>query len=404
MLATQPFFANLSLRLPVQADPSRRTIASDGERLYFNPQWVAEALDDDIKTCIANLVTACALKHHTRRGERDYAKWQRASYRVCLPYLLSENLANSHDAMHALDMSVEKAYEIIDDPEDDDDSQDENPQAGPSAMSALMQGQGDGESSGEGGGQGDGKPESKDPDGKGEIMDFPEKHEPSLSQDEKESARNEAAQDWDEAGAQAAQFSKAEGKQPGQLVDDLQAKYTQQADWKTLLRRYMFAQAHSDWSWRIPNYRYAALGIHVPSLISEGMGRIVLAIDTSGSLDNETLAEFWGEIQGIANELNPESVHVIQCDTRVTSVEEYHPTDLPGTLEAHGRGGTMFSPVFEYLDEEGDAPPACMIYFTDMYCGDFGDEPDFPVLWAVEPDGDREAEPPFGEVIQLARG
>ena len=82
LLRDQPFFGSLALRLPIRADATRETLASDGKDIRYAPQWVADTDADHIKTALARVVLACALKHHTRRGGRDPERWQRASQLV----------------------------------------------------------------------------------------------------------------------------------------------------------------------------------------------------------------------------------------------------------------------------------------------------------------------------------
>ena len=82
LLRDQPFFGSLALRLPIRADATRETLASDGKDIRYAPQWVADTDADRIKTALARVVLACALKHHTRRGGRDPERWQRASQLV----------------------------------------------------------------------------------------------------------------------------------------------------------------------------------------------------------------------------------------------------------------------------------------------------------------------------------
>ena len=82
LLRDQPFFGSLALRLPIRADETRETLASDGKDIRYAPQWVADTDADRIKTALARVVLACALKHHTRRGGRDPERWQLASQLV----------------------------------------------------------------------------------------------------------------------------------------------------------------------------------------------------------------------------------------------------------------------------------------------------------------------------------
>ena len=59
LLRDQPFFGSLALRLPIRADATRETLASDGKDIRYAPQWVADTDADRIKTALARVVLAC---------------------------------------------------------------------------------------------------------------------------------------------------------------------------------------------------------------------------------------------------------------------------------------------------------------------------------------------------------
>ena len=121
------------------------------------------------------------------------------------------------------------------------------------------------------------------------------------------------------------------------------------------------------------------------------------AIDTSGSLNNQALSNVWSAISEICDELNPEYVRIIQCDTVVQDDQSYDKVDMPDDIIAKGRGGTSFRPVFDLIDED---PPMFLIYLTDLHCDQYPvPEPPFPVLWiATSP---KSPEPPFGRRLDL---
>ena len=250
----------------------------------------------------------------------------------------------------------------------------------------------------DGNADGDGQP-SHDPEGRGEVMDCPMPE----SAGDPDTARREIEQEWDEARQQAAQSAKAAGKLPGSLAELLGDAHRHTADWREQLRDFMTATAKNDYTWSRPNRRHIASGLYLPSMHSEAMGSIVLAIDTSGSMSSEDLAAAWAEIRAIADELSPERVIVIQCDTTVTDVAEYDADDLPDTLVTRGRGGTAFSPALARMEDYADA--AVALYFTDLHCYDFGTTPNrpMPLMWIVQKNGN-EMTPPFGDVVRLDEG
>ena len=75
LIVSQPFFGTLALNLEmVEVDekhPQIQTMATDGQRLYFNPKFVTGLGEEELKGVNAHEVMHCALKHMSRRGHRD---------------------------------------------------------------------------------------------------------------------------------------------------------------------------------------------------------------------------------------------------------------------------------------------------------------------------------------------
>ena len=120
LLRKQPFFGSLALRLPLRADPSRETLASDGHEIRYSPKWVADTDAHVIETAMGRVVMACALKHHTRRGERDPERWQLASQLVTHALLRDSGFTLPPDAEAWDGVSVEQAYDRLPEPQEDD--------------------------------------------------------------------------------------------------------------------------------------------------------------------------------------------------------------------------------------------------------------------------------------------
>ena len=443
LLRKQPFFGSLVLRLPLRPDPTRETLATDGHEIRYSPQWVANTDAHLIETAMARVVMACALKHHTRRGERDPERWQMASQLVTHALIRDAGFTLPPDAEAWDDLSVEQAYDRLPTPEDGDSGDDGDASSGPAGAGASAAAQsspdGDGDdtgdpsdSAGDGDpqddcGDGDG-PDEQDTDGQGRdgngqgddgASDAPPSHDPSGTgevmdagaragdgDDESgETPVDVAAEEqaWDEAMHQALNIARAEGKAPGRVEETVKGAHASALDWRTLLRRYMTDAAKSDYSWSLPNRRFIDSGLYLPSIRSEGIETIAVIVDTSGSLPAATLAAFWAELREVAAEIRPESVIVLQVDAAVQDTAAYAPDDLPEEIALKGRGGTDFRPGFAWLDEQGIQPAVCL-YFTDMECSSYPDaEPPFPVIfcnWSTPPeDWNRE---PWGERIDIA--
>ena len=119
LLRDQPFFGSLALRLPIRPDETRETLASDGKDIRYAPQWVADTDADRIKTALARVVLACALKHHTRRGGRDPERWQRASQLVTHGLLRDAGFVLPPEAEAWDGISAEQAYDRLPEPSAD---------------------------------------------------------------------------------------------------------------------------------------------------------------------------------------------------------------------------------------------------------------------------------------------
>jgi len=137
-------------------------------------------------------------------------------------------------------------------------------------------------------------------------------------------------------------------------------------------------------------------GVILPTLYNQELPPIVIGVDTSGSINQDELKQFAGEIDDILNQY-PTTLTVIYCDTKVNHVETFTAEDRPIRLEAKGGGGTKFSPVFEAVNQMEDLP-ACVVYLTDLDCNDFGKEPGYPVLW-INTGGRKTV--PWGEIIRM---
>ena len=430
LLRKQPFFGSLALRLPLRADPSRETLGSDGHEIRYSPRWVADTDAHVIETAMARVVMACALKHHTRRGERDPERWQLASQLVTHALLRDSGFTLPPDAEAWDGVSVEQAYERLPEPQQDNSGGDSGSPSVGADMGAATAGQpsaasnGDDDSSDdpsaspddddtqdengpdEGSQNSDGgyeAPASHDPSGTGEIMDAGARGDGNAGDGEAPVDNTAEEQAWDEAMHQAMNLAKAEGKLPGGVEETVRNAHASPLDWRTLLRRYMTDAARRDYSWSFPNRRFIDGGLYLPSIRSGGIDTIAVIIDTSGSLPAQTLADFWTEVREVATEIQPESVVVLQVDAAVQDAAEYAAFDLPDEIVIKGRGGTDFRPGFTWLDEQGIRPGVC-IYLTDMLCSSYPDtEPHFPVIWAnySEPPGDWNREP-WGERIDIA--
>lgn len=354
----QPFFGALALRLALQPDPGCGSAWVDGRTLGYDPAFVDKLSHDQLVGLIAHEVMHCALGHPWRRGARDHEDWN-----VAADFAINSGLIRTGFKLPpggcidpAFDgKSAEWIYSRL--PEKKKDPN-------------------------QGSGKPDGKPE---PNPLGEVRDAPSEAQ----------AEGATETDWQLAVQQAAQAAHARGKLPEELSRLVKEAVAPRVDWRSVLRRFVQQLATADYSWSRPNARYLPMGLYLPSLRSEALGPIVVAVDTSGSIDRVLLDQFAGEIRAIADESKPERIVVMYCDAEIGRTDVFERGD-PIELKPVGGGGTDFCPVFAAV-EAMDETPACVVYLTDLD-GSFPKRaPEVPTLWAST----RPSAVPFGEVVVI---
>jgi predicted metal-dependent peptidase len=158
----------------------------------------------------------------------------------------------------------------------------------------------------------------------------------------------------------AEQTVKKCGSIPGEMSDIISrllhiepAKF----DWRQYLRRFVGNSSivYTKKLRRKYNKRYAAN----PGLKIKFKNHILVGVDTSGSVNNEELKEFFSELTHMHK--TGHKISVAQCDTSLRSIEEFQPKK---DWEIHGRGGTSFQPVIDHYNKKKGVYTA-LIYLTD---------------------------------------
>ncbi|GEM_PF-179583 len=139
--------------------------------------------------------------------------------------------------------------------------------------------------------------------------------------------------------------------------------------------------------------------------LSDRLIKVIIALDTSASMGEEEFQRGMAEIFSILR-LYRHEVTVIECGDKIEKVYlARSPRDVQRGIK--GRGGTAFSPVFEYINQK-QLRNHLLIYFTDGY----GEEElkvkpvNYRTLWVLTGKGNRlSLKKPYGTVKTLkARG
>jgi len=252
-------------------------------------------------------------------------------------------------------------------------------------------GDGDGGKSGNGGnrGNGQGQPQqSLDDHGWDDAEEMDAEEKKKLSQEIDEAIR---------------QGVLAAGKMGSGGNRDLEGLLQPQVNWREVLREYVTSTCvGNDYStWRRPNRRYIGMNVYLPSGISESVGELVLAIDTSGSIGGRQLSAFLTEIKSICDVVKPQKVRILYWDTEVCRDEVYLQEDLGKLVQSTkpaGGGGTTVECVPAYMAKHGIKPQAVVV-LTDGYLGGSWGEWAVPVLWCIL--NNKDARPAVGKYVHI---
>jgi predicted metal-dependent peptidase len=388
LILDTPFLGALVLRLPLQAaDPSWcPTTATDAKAFYYNPEYIQRLTPSETQFVLAHEALHCALSHFARRGHRLIHRWDIACDFAINPLLVDEGLCPPPNALLLegfRDMTAEEIYPLLDDKDDERQTQDrhlydQQPKSGKQDHQASKPRT---EATDEAGGN----QAQKQPTGQQQSGQEPE------PLDELEKARLE--QQWRQRLAGAAQQARQAGKLGPAMARLVEQALKPQLPWRVLLASHLNSRARDDFSYQRPSRREGQAIL--PSARSSQL-ELVVALDTSGSLQDEEIGHFLAEVQAIKGQLRAR-VQLLACDNKITEHWVYEPWEefrVPPRVK--GGGGTDFRPVFDFLHRQSPHPEL-LLYFTDA-CGRFpAHPPPWPVLWLVK----GKEKTPWGQRIQL---
>jgi predicted metal-dependent peptidase len=365
LICDHPFFASLLLPMPMEENKTIPTMATDGQSVHYNPEYVDSLTQDEVLFVLAHETLHCVFDHMGRRGSRGSNRWNQAADYVINGILVSDKVG-SMPAGGLLNPQLvtkgggiaEGVYKLI--PEKDES-------------------------------KGAGQP--------GGAMD--QVHDAGTNQGTQPTDPAKMAQasaDLKVRVVAAKNAAKMQGRLSAnleRLVDNL---VKPKVDWRAALRKFLSERAKVDFSFARPKRRFLAEDLYLPSLVGEKMGSLVIAVDCSGSVSPKLLTEFASEINAIREDVRPSGLELVYFDSKVCHIDTVK-DDEELVIKPRGGGGTAFSPVIKHVNKMQE-PPAAVVFLTDLECDDFGKKPAYPVLWCVL-EG-RQNKAPYGEVLEVS--
>ncbi len=357
LLMDEPFFAALSRKIEKRAD---RSIPTAGVRvcpetaqfeMYYNPEFFESLPEEQVRGVLKHEFYHLIFEHVTSRKPEgvNFKVWN-----ICADLAINSHLVGELPEMACmpgvgpfedLPLGMSAEWYLANFPERPENEDSES---------------GDGE--GGEGEPGDGQPgQGGEPGSFDDHSGWDDAGQSPEQQAANQMAKERLKQAMKDAAQEASQSAKGWGSMSGEVKKDILKRLESKVDWRKVLRYFIKTsqRASRRSSVKRINKRYAY--IH-PGKKVQRQAKIAIAIDQSGSVDDEMLSAFFGELNGLAKFAE---FTVVPFDTEVAEDKVY--VWKKGQNKAAERvscGGTCFDAPTEYVNKRGDFDG--VIILTDM--------------------------------------
>ena len=365
LMLEYPYFGVLAASLKFSLNEDIESFLSDGDEYQYNGDYLNSLSVEEVALTLANAAMHKALSHKNRLSKRQNWLWQLATD-YAVNSILVENGLKLPDRVNYdprfEGMYAEEIYAVLkDEIRNEEYNDDEDNDTGFNES---------------------GKRKTKE-----------EYKEEFLSKDEN---RPVQAVEADEEAFLENLYQKMESI--GELPKGIERLFEKSEgggiDWRSELYRYIQNHAKMDFSFYPPNMKYLYRGYALPALKSDTL-KISIAIDTSASVREDLLGEFFRELELILESFPNYEIDLIEADLKVRR----HRVFMSGEIIDRnflGGGCTDFRAVFSYI-EENIPDTKILIYFTDGMGIYPNKEPLFDTLWIMP----AFKEVPFGDVLVM---
>jgi predicted metal-dependent peptidase len=204
----------------------------------------------------------------------------------------------------------------------------------------------------------------------------------------------------------ASTYAKMQGQSPLGCERDFDELRQSKINWKAILRRTVSSYIPSDFSWRRPNKKYIWNDSYLPSTDGDS-AKVLLSIDTSGSVSGEEMAEYLSEMLGMARSFAQVDFRVLCHDTEVYDMGLIMNGNLKNiqAIRPKGGGGTDHRQLMEYIEQKGyhRKQSKLLISFTDGYSSFPDRRPPYNVLIVLAGRGHapKSSMPSWADVIEM---
>lgn len=357
LLVDYPYFGTLASKLSLEVNDDIQAFKSDGKKLQYNSDFLQNAELSEVEFVLANGAMHSVLAHDMRKNNRSGWLWQMATDMAINDMLFENGLDKPLEAQYRVRFKGMYAEEIYAELKDDILREDEELEYETDDSDDVEQQQ-----------------EQTKEQLQDEILQEQLLAEEAISLLESEFKR---------------------GETPQLIERFFSLDFVGSVDWRDELKSAIDRFHKDDYTLLPPSKKFLHLGLYLPSTISQTF-RLVIAIDSSGSIDDELLSQFLSEVNFLMSMIGNYQIEMLVCDEKIREHKTFYTGD---TLACGIKGGlgTDFRPVFEFVQNSFD-DVKLLLYFTDLD-GVFPHAiPNYDVKWVTQ----KERQTPFGESILIS--
>ena len=365
LLVDYPLFGTIASKIELVLNDDIQAFKSDGIKLEYNSDFINSLSISEMEFVFANGAMHASLAHESRKNNRSGWLWQMATDLAINDMLVQNGMDRPELAQYRKRFEGMYAEEIYAELVDDILREDEDLEY-----------------------------EADDSD---DVQNSDNKNKSNDNQQLEE----ELAQEIEQAQQLFEEFANATllaEEKKGDLPLHVERFFTLsqdgKIDWREELKYAIDRFYKDDYTLMPPNKKFLYAGIYLPSATSQRF-KLVVAVDSSGSVDEELLNIFLSELNFLMSTIPNYEIDLLVCDDKINEHKVFYSGDIL-EVDIKGGGGTDFRPVFKYIDENLQ-DIKLLLYFTDLDGFFPKDEPNYDLKWIAP----KESVAPFGEVIVL---
>lgn len=386
------FFGMIVTKLQCLFTDDVPTAATDGRRIFFNPEFLERLTAAETLFLVAHEVWHVVFEHFLRRGTRNPELWNVAGDYVINYLLQKESIGKRiegtlYDEKYA-DLSTENVYDLLQQKKKEDEKNgNEGGEDGELLDTHFDTSSGPGD--------------EKQPN-KSSVVGY--SADGSSITTDKVMTDEEAKKVRDEIRNDILQAAKAvgAGNLPAEIQKIIDEFLNPKIKWQHLIDAAISSKRTEDRSFAYPERRSWSnpYGIIFPGSAPGTEIKLAISLDNSGSITEEMTIEYLSEVYGIMTQFDTFEITLMCFDTEVRNVVKFTQDNIEELVNYRmvGGGGTAIAANWDWMAENSDEFEADLfICFTDLYSGDLGriDPNQIDTVWIISGNSGRD-KPPFG--------